>query len=167
VGRRIVCYIKYINRVIGMAAGRLKKGAGTHLASWLQEVSNVAPEEAESWIQEKTPEDMKSNEKVIQILDKLRGLYGRNAGHTGPIIDIAYSGELLATKDEASLRLWRKRDCTLLRVVTACAGDSVAFSPSGGNIVTGTPGSRNIKVWGPAGGSAVGCGNSKITAGKA
>ena len=81
--------------------------------------------------------------------------------------DAAVSGELLATKDEKSMRLWRSRDGTLLRVVTAGPGSRVAFSPTGNNIVTGFAGGKKVKIWGPAGNSAVGCGNSKITAGTA
>ena len=64
------------------------------------------------------------------------------------------------------MRLWRARDGTLLRVVSACKGDAVAFSTSGQNIVTGNKGGGRVVVWGPAGGSAVGCGKTKITAGK-
>merc|ERR1712194_551561 len=55
---------------------------------------------------------------------------------------------------------------TLLRVVTACPGARVAFGPTGQHIVTGG-GGFPWKVWGAAGGSAVGAGKTKITAGKA
>merc|ERR1711959_302294 len=140
--------------------GRLSKGAGTHLASWLQEVDNVTAEEAMAWLQQ--PE----NERTRDAVASLREQHGRTAGHAGKIIAAAYSGELLATKDEKCMRLWRARDGTLLRVVSACVGNAVAFAPNGQNIVTGTVGG-DIKIWGPAGGSAVGCGNTKITAGKA
>ena len=60
-----------------------------------------------------------------------------------------------------------RRDGSLLRVLSGCGGDSVAFSPSGHNIVTGTLKTGRIKIWGAAGGSAVGCGKRKITNGKA
>jgi hypothetical protein len=143
--------------------GRLSKGAGTHLASWLQEVDNVSAEEATAWLDRgSTQEDERTREAVAT----LREQHGKKAGHAGKIIAAAYSGELLATKDEKSMRLWRARDGTLLRVVSACTGNAVAFGPSGQNIVTGTVGGR-YKVWGAAGESAVGCGNTKITAGKA
>mmetsp|Transcript_13838 Transcript_13838/g.24098 ORF Transcript_13838/g.24098 Transcript_13838/m.24098 type:complete len:149 (-) Transcript_13838:19-465(-) len=142
--------------------GRLSKGAGTHLASWLQEVSNIPLEEANSWLEQ--PQD---DAKTAEALKALTQLHGKTAGHSGRIIDIAASGELLATKDEKSMRLWRARDGTLLRVVTACPGTRVVFSPTGNNIVTGTAGTKKVKIWGPAGNSAVGCGNTKITAGKA
>ena len=56
---------------------------------------------------------------------------------------------------------------TLLRVVTACPGEGVAFSPAGHNLVTGTAKTGKVKLWGPSGGSAVGCGKAKIPAGKA
>ena len=143
------------------AAGRLSKGAGTHLASWLQEVDNVSVDEAVSWLNEPR------HPKTSQILEVLRESKGKNLGHAGPIVDAAFSGELLATKDKASLRLWRARGGTLLRVVGGCPGNGVAFSPTGQNIVTGTGTAAKVKIWGPAGGSAVGCGNAKITAGKA
>ena len=140
--------------------GRLSKGAGTHLASWLQEVDNIEPAEAMGWLeQDRHP-------RTRAEVEALRELHGRKAGHAGKIIDAAFSGELLLTKDETSMRMWRARGGTLLRVVSACPGDGVAFSPSGNNIVTGSLGGR-IKIWGPAGQSAVGCGNTKITASKA
>ena len=65
------------------------------------------------------------------------------------------------------MRLWRARDGTLLRHIGGCAGNGVAFSATGQNIVTGNAETMKIKIWGPAGGSAVGAGKTKITAGKA
>merc|ERR1712150_50048 len=94
-----------------------------------------------------------------------RQRHGKTVGHSRPIFDVAMRGGLLVTKDERSMRLWRARDGTLLRVITACPGKGVAFSPSGNNIVTGNLDGGRLKVWGPAGNSAVGCGNAKITAG--
>ena len=146
---------------IGLS-GRLSKGAGTHLASWLQEVANVSQNEAMSWLEE--PPHPRTEEALAALRKRHSS---QNAGHAGPIIDASFSGELLATKDEKCLRLWRARDGTLLRVVSACPGTRVAFSPCGSNIVTGTVKTGKIKIWGPAGGSAVGCGKTKITAGKA
>ena len=149
---------------LGMALGlpgRLSKGAGTHLASWLQEVSNVSDEEALAWLEQ--PRHPKTDE----VLAAVQGHHGsKSLGHSGPVVDAAFSGELLATKDRSSMRLWRARDGALLRVVSACHGDAIAFSPTGSNIVTGSAKASQVKVWGPAGGSAVGCGNAKITAGK-
>ena len=140
--------------------GRLAKGAGTHLASWLQEVDNISQEQALSWLSsDKHP-------KTEECLAKLKETHGKTAGHAKNIIDAAFSGELLATKDDKSMRLWRARDCNLLRVIGGCTGKAVAFSPTGNNIVTGTVETQKIKIWGPAGGSAVGAGNTKITAGK-
>ena len=140
--------------------GRLSKGAGTHLASWLQLVSNISDDEAEKWI------SAKRHERTAEVLKRVQESHGKKLGHSSKIVDAAFSGQLLATKDKSSMRLWRARDGNLLRVVTACTGKSVTFSPTGQNIVTGTIGSK-LKIWGPAGGSAVGCGNTKITAGKA
>ena len=149
---------KIVDRKVGLP-GRLKKGAGTHLASWLQLVSNVPHETDESWLQ------ADKHVKTRETVKKIQGIHGRKAGHSGAIVDAALSGQLLATKDKTSMRLWRARDRTLLRVISACTGRSVAFSPSGQNIITGTVGSK-LKVWGPAGGSALGSGKTKITAGK-
>ena len=140
--------------------GRLTKDAGTHLASWLQLVSNVSEEDATTWV------ESPRHERTAGALKKIQELHGKKAGHSSRVIDAAFSGQLLATKDKSSMRLWRARDGNLLRVIGACNGKSVAFSPSGQNIVTGTVGSK-LKIWGPAGGSAVGCGKTKITAGKA
>ena len=65
------------------------------------------------------------------------------------------------------MRLWRSKDGTLLRVVSGCVGDGVAFSPTGQKIVTGYINEMaKLKLWVPASGSAVGCGKTKITAGK-
>ena len=180
--------------------GRLSKGAGTHLASWLQQVSNVPEEEAIAWLE--SPRHERTNEAVAA----LQHCHGKTVGHAGQILDAAFSGDLLVTKDATSLRLWRarcavgdqrycgfflsiclasvcvksiqddalltcvacfRRDGSLLRVLSGCAGDSVAFSSSGHNIVTGTLKTGRIKIWGAAGGSAVGCGKRKITNGKA
>ena len=101
-------------------SGRLSKGAGTHLASWLQEVGNVGVEEAVSWL--RAPR----HAKTAQALADLRQKHGENVGHAGPVVDAAFSGELLATKDRRSMRLWRARGGTLLRVVSACPGAGVA-----------------------------------------
>ena len=146
--------------------GRLTKGAGTHLASWLQELSfdlsNVTPEEAYAWLL------LPRNPRTDEILDKVRKHIGNeNLGHNNPILTSAHSGELLVTKDEKSMRLWRSKDGTLLRVVSGCVGNAVAFSPTGQKIVTGYIGKiEKLKLWGPAGGSAVGCGKAKITTAK-
>ena len=143
-------------------SGRLTKGAGTHLASWLQEVSNIPQTEARSWLEQPI------HPKTAETLASLKRQHGKNAGHPGKIVDVSFSGELVVTKEVRSMRLWRARDGTLLRVVSACKGDGVAFSPTGQNIVTGNKGDTSeVTVWGAAGGSAVGCGKTKITAGKA
>lgn len=83
--------------------GRLSKGAGTHLASWLQEVSNVPEEEARSWLE--SPRHERTNEAVAA----LQHCHGKTVGHAGQILDAAFSGDLLVTKDATSLRLWRAR----------------------------------------------------------
>lgn len=156
-------------RPVGLP-GRLSKGAGTHLASWLQvrecassaasrlrcagnelplcaarrgsprqncdvhpqEVGNVGTEEAIAWL------EAARHPQTQAVLEALRQRHGKTVGHAGKIVDAAFSGELLATKDEKSMRLWRARDGTLLRVVSACPGDSVAFAPNGQNIATGS-----------------------------
>ena len=45
--------------------GRLKKGAGTHLASWLQEVDNVSLQQAQEWLL--SPSHPKTNDAVAKI----------------------------------------------------------------------------------------------------
>lgn len=151
--------------------GRLSRGAGTHLASWLQEVDRVvgveARADAEAWLIRK--KGMDEDEKLQAALGKLRALHGRSVGHSQPIVDVALSGEILITKDPKSMRLWRARDGTLLRVVS-CSGNRVAFSASGQNIVSGLVNRDGnvsaFKLWGPGGQSAVGCGKTRITVGK-
>ena len=81
--------------------GRLTRGAGTHLASWLQEVGNVDANEAALWLANPR------NPRTAVALSELQQRHGRTAGHSGPIVDAALSGELLATKDAKSMRLWR------------------------------------------------------------
>jgi len=142
--------------------GRLSKGAGTHLASWLQEVKNFNTDEGMAWLQ------APRNEKTKNMVTTLRKKHGKKAGHSGLILDAAYSGELLVTKDAKSLRMWRARGFTLLRVLGGIPGPNVAFAPNGTNIATGNVKTgKGIKLWGPAGQSAVGINNTKITNGKA
>ena len=81
---------------------------------------------------------------------------------------MAYSGEVLVTKDEGCMRLWRAGgDCALLRVVS-CPGRHVAFHTNGQYIVTGTRGAGGTdggvqpKVWGAAGGTAASAGKADI-----
>ncbi|CAD7958074.1 unnamed protein product [Amoebophrya sp. A25] len=158
--------------------GRLTQGAGTHLASWLQEVGNIPEEEALAWLglgeEEEQGEHERENNKIEdarKFVAELRKIHGKNCGHSGPLVDADASGDLIVTKCANSMRLWRKRGGSLLRVVGGCPGNRVAFSPSGSIIVTLSYNSllghrKNLKIWGPAGASAVGCGNTKITAGK-
>jgi len=126
-----------------------------------QEVGNVGAEEAISWL------EAPRHPQTQAALEALRQRHGKTVGHAGKIVDAAFSGELLATKDAKCMRLWRARDGTLLRVVSACPGDGVAFAPNGQNIATGSVKLSRVQIWGPAGGSAVGCGKTKITHGKA
>ena len=155
-----------------MPAGGLAKGAGTHLASWLQEVSTLSSEDAQSILDGFGPEGAPRGPSLAAALEGMRSVHGSRGGHARAITGAAISGDLLATKDPQSMRLWRSRgDHALLRVVT-CRGDHVAFHPSGQFIVTGQrrrpeesasevdaqdfPKARMLKpkVWGPAGGSA-------------
>ena len=112
--------------------------------------------------------------------------HGSSAGHSKSITDFLFSGEIIVTKDPASMRLWRARgDYALLRVVS-CGGPHVAIHPSGQFIVTGTRGESGCgsdgsgdentnprkqtkaktKIWGPGGGSAFSAGKKSITTGK-
>jgi hypothetical protein len=159
--------------------GRLSKGAGTHLASWLQEVTALSEHEGQALLDSRESR-ADSTTKGQRALAGLLETHGKKAGHSKPITDIAYSGDIIITKDIASMRLWRARgDFALLRVLT-CRGKHVAVHRNGQYIVTGerrtpdtglkvdkiskTKPKRPVcKVWGPAGGSAVGAGKTKIT----
>lgn len=146
----------------GGCSGRLSKGAVTHLASWLQEVSALTASEGQALLDASEPAG--SSPRGERARAGLREARGKQAGHAKPITDVATSGELIVTKDPRSMRLWRaSRDFPLLRVVT-CSGRHVAFSPTGQFIVTGTRGAAavgedgscvpagGLKIWGPAGG---------------
>ena len=132
----------------------------------------------------------RGSEKGQQALDGLFRVHGKRCGHAKPITDVAYSGDVLASKDPCSMRLWRAGgDYALLRVVT-CPGKHVRFHHTGQFIVTGTrlteqaadanqagdehahtpnasPRGKLLRIWGPAAGSAVGAGKKKITTGAA
>ena len=77
-------------------SGRLKKGAGTHLASWLQELSfelsNVSQEEVYEWL---LSEPDPKTEILLQNVIKQVGT--KNLDHNNRIVSIAYGGELLVT----------------------------------------------------------------------
>ncbi len=139
--------------------GRLTKGAGTHLASWLQEVTVLSKESAQSLLDGTDENSSMSNNNMRKerAIAGLKAAHGENAGHANPITDMAYSGDIIITKDRAGMRLWRSRgDYALLRVVT-CKGKHAAFHSNGQFIVTGTRGggtTGGLKIWGPAGGSA-------------
>ena len=120
----------------------------------------AAPRQGVAWLTQPR------HERTVAALAALRDKHGKTAGHAGPIIDSSFSGELLATKDEKCMRLWRARDGTLLRVISACPGTGVAFSPCGHFIATGSAKTGKAKVWGAAGGSAFSAGKPKITIGR-
>lgn len=146
---------------------RLTKGAGTHLASWLQEVTALTPEEAQSLLNAAEPAG--SEPKGERAKEGLLAAHGRKLGHAKPVSDVAYSGEIIVSKDAGCIRMWRARgDFALLRVVS-CAGKHVAIHPCGQFIVTGTRGAAvgrgELKVWGPAGGSAYTAGKKTFTTG--
>ena len=173
--------------------GRLSKGAGTHLASWLQEVDALTIDEAQSLLDNHYPDGARSTPRGERAWAGLLDTHGKRTGHAKKITDVAYSGDLLVTKDPASMRLWRTRgDFALLRVVS-CRGKHVAIHPCGQFIVTGTRGAgagagaaasagagtddttvgssgakrASPKIWGPAGGSAFTAGKKSITHGMA
>jgi hypothetical protein len=148
--------------------GRLTKGAGTHLASWLQEVSALNPEEAQALLDNDQPGPTK--DRCERAKAGLFQTHGKTAGHAHTITDVAFSGTIMATKDSKSMRLWRAHgDFALLRVLT-CRGNHVAFHPSGQFIVTGTRTAaaksteslKHLKIWGPAGGSAFSAGKASF-----
>ena len=142
--------------------GRLTKGAGTHLASWLQQCSAISAEEAQELLDNSNSAGEGGRGAIS--LDGLIQAHGDRAGHSRPFTDVAYSGDILITKDPASMRLWRARgDYALLRVVS-CPGSDVTFHPSGQFIVTGFRGGnkKRLKIWGPAGASAFSAGRKSI-----
>ena len=146
---------------------RLTKGAGTHLASWLQEVAALTPEEAQALLDATKPAG--HDPKSALAKEGLLAAHGRKLGHAKPVSDIAYSGDILVSKDASCIRMWRARgDFCLLRVVT-CPGKHVAIHPCGQFIATGTRGAAvghgGLKIWGPAGGSAYTAGKKTFTTG--
>jgi hypothetical protein len=146
---------------------RLTKGAGTHLASWLQEVTALTPEEAQALLDAAEPAGR--DPKSMRAKEGLLAAHGRKLGHAKPVSDIAYSGDIVVSKDAGCIRMWRARgDFCLLRVVS-CPGKHVAIHPCGQFIVTGTRGSAigrgGLKIWGPAGGSAYTAGKKTFTTG--
>jgi hypothetical protein len=101
-------------------------------------------EDANRWL--KLPRHVKTADAIAW----LQQMHGKKVSRcSGPFVDAAFNGELLVTKDRSFVRLWRARDGNLLLLVPACPGAGVAFSPTGGNIVTGTANTSKIKVWGP------------------
>ena len=154
--------------------GRLTKGAGTHLASWLQHSEALTPSEGQELLDlsiTSNPNEInKENNNVNQGAKKIEALFakhGRKAGHANPITDVAYSGDIIITKDMSGMRLWRASgDYALLRCVSA-RGPHVAIHCSGQFLVTGKRGNcmKGVKVWGPAGGSAFSAGKKDITTG--
>ena len=157
--------------------GRLSKGAGTHLASWLQEVQALSAEEGQALLDargEEAGEEAGENVRGARAKEGLFAKHGARAGHSHKITDVCWSGEMVLTKDRASLRLWRARgDFALLRVVSA-RGLHVAVHPCGQFIVTGTrsagatserPKAGGLKIWGPAGVSAFSAGKKDLTTG--
>jgi WD40 repeat protein len=74
-------------------------------------------------------------------------------GHTGPVYDIAFDKEasaLASVSSDKTIQLWRTPDGHNLRKLTGQGSEvlSVAFSPSGSYIATGTRG--GFKLWGIA-----------------
>jgi hypothetical protein len=159
--------------------GRLSKGAGTHLASWLQEVQALSAEEGQALLDAREDGEAGSgasseNVRGVRAKEGLFARHGARAGHAHKITDVCWSGEMVLTKDKLSLRLWRARgDFALLRVVSA-RGAHVAVHPCGQFIVTGTRSAGatserskagGLKIWGPAGGSAFSAGKKDLTTG--
>ena len=157
--------------------GRLTKGAGTHLASWLQEVQALSAEEGQALLDargEEEEEGATENVRGVRAKEGLFAKHGARVGHANKVLDVCWSGEMVLTKDKASLRLWRARgDFALLRVVS-CRGAHVAVHSCGQFIVTGTrgagacsekPKAGGLKIWGPAGGSAFSTGKKDLTTG--
>lgn len=72
-------------------------------------------------------------------------------GHTGPVYDIAFdkgAAAVATVSGDKTIQLWRTPDGHNLRKLTGQGSEvlSVAFSPSGSYIVTGTR--SGFKLWG-------------------
>jgi len=149
---------------------RLSKGAGTHLASWLQPSQELSEIEAQQLLDENVS-SAKNTTRGLAAWAKLQMIHGKSCGHAKKISDVAYSGAIIITKDASGMRLFRASgDFALLRCLAA-SGNHVSVHSSGQFIVTGT---RNVatemaiskggpKVWGPQGGSAFTAGKKSIT----
>ena len=94
-------------------SGRLMKGAGTHLESWLQELSfelsNVSQEEVYEWL---LSEPDPKTETVLQNVIKHVGT--KRLGHNNPILSVAYSGELFLQ------RMKNQCGCGVLKMALFC-----------------------------------------------
>ena len=155
--------------------GRLTKGAGTHLASWLQPSNAFSMPERQA-ILDSNCSSAKAIEKGTKALECIRNVHGRKCGHSRPISDAAYSVEILITKDTQSMRLWRASgDFALLRVVGGVKGRHVSVHSNGQFIVCGERsvavdvGSASVNnqttptCFGPSGGSAFTAGKKAIS----
>merc|ERR1712138_4277 len=83
--------------------GRLTKGAGTHLASWLQESKGLTAQEGQDLLDNSQAAD--ATVRGERALAGLWETHGRKAGHSNKITDVAYSGDIVVTKDGTSMRL--------------------------------------------------------------
>ena len=95
--------------------GRLSKGAGTHLASWLQEVAALTEDEAQDLL-DSGESTARGTLRGQRALEGLLRAHGKKLGHSRKITDVAYSGDIIVSKDSKQMRLWRARgDFALLR----------------------------------------------------
>lgn len=61
--------------------GKVSKGAGTHMASWLQEVGNIDLDDARIWLAAPRADG------IEDAVSTLKALHGKNAGHSGEVCE--------------------------------------------------------------------------------
>ena len=77
--------------------GRLSKGAGTHLASWLQETTALTAEEGQALLDGTARPAAGPRAPLAERAEAgLWAAHGARAGHAKPVSDVAHSGDLLA-----------------------------------------------------------------------
>ena len=76
-----VCFLRFMHRAKAKGLpGRLTKGAGTHLASWLQPCDGLSQEAAQALLDQP--------KKAHSGLQSLQAAHGRRCAHARPITDV-------------------------------------------------------------------------------
>ncbi len=89
-------------------------------------------------------------DRTIGVVDAATGeLKGRLEGHTGAVLALAVSGELLVSGGaDATIRVWK--DGRLLRTIANHGGgvQALAFAPDGIRLASGSA-DRTVRIWQP------------------